>query len=195
MILWQSGLLQIGISHFNHNREFIWKPRGFQSVEEMNEAIVERHNSVVAPEDDVYVLGDLCLGGGGAEVLTRAKAFIESMNGKLHIILGNHDTPARVEMYKTCKNVVDIKYADMIHYRGYHFYLSHFPTLTANLEKESLKQCTINLFGHSHQTDNFYNDMPFMYHIGVDSHDCCPVLLDDAIEEMKNKVKECYAQL
>ena len=195
MILWQSGLLQIGISHFNHNRQFIWGTRGFNSVEEMNEAIIERHNSVVTPEDDVYILGDLCLGGGGLEVMEKNKEMIERLNGHLHVILGNHDSPARITMYAMCENVEEIVYATMIHYRGYHFYLSHYPTLTANLEKESLKQCTINMFGHSHQKDNFYNDIPFMYHVGVDSHDCYPILLDDAIEEMKNKVKECKEQL
>lgn len=181
--------------HFNHNREFIYHPRGFESVEEMNAAIVSRHNERVDPGDDVYVLGDLCLGGGDAEVMKKNMKLIESMNGNLHIILGNHDTPARIKMYALCKNVVDIKYADMIHYRGYHFYLSHFPTLTANLEKETLKQCTCNLYGHTHQQSNFFEDRPYMLHVGVDSHNCCPVLLDDAIEEMKNKVKECYTQL
>lgn len=181
--------------HFNHDRQFIWGARGFNSIEEMNEAIIERHNSKVNPEDEVYVCGDLCLGGCVEGITARNQALIERLNGRIHIILGNHDTPARITMYAMCKNVEEIVYATMIHYRGYHFYLSHFPTLTANLEKESLKQCTINLFGHSHQKDNFYNDIPFMYHVGVDSHDCYPILLDDAIEEMKNKVKECKEQL
>jgi calcineurin-like phosphoesterase family protein len=63
--------------------------------------------------------------------------------------------------------------------------------MTGNLERESLKQMTLNLYGHTHQAKNFYNDMPFMYHVGVDSHDCCPVCLDDVIEEMYAKVKEC----
>ena len=138
--------------HFNHDREFVWKVRGFDSVQEMNEVIVEKWNTVVSKDDDVYVLGDLCLGGGGPEVLATNKTLIESLNGKLHIIRGNHDTDPRVRMYETCANVVDVvKWADMLHYRGYHFYLSHFPTLTSNLEKESLKQCTCNLFGHTHQ--------------------------------------------
>ena len=181
--------------HFNHSRAFIYEPRGFQSVEEMNEAIVERHNSLVQPGDEIYVLGDLCLGGGEADVAQKNKELIERMNGNLHIILGNHDTPARIKMYAMCKNVIDIKYADMIHYNGYHFYLSHFPTLTGNLEKESLKQCTCNLFGHTHQCNNFFEDRPYMYHVGTDSHNCYPVLLDDVIEEMKNKVKECKEQL
>jgi calcineurin-like phosphoesterase family protein len=182
--------------HFNHDREFVWKVRGFNSVQEMNETIVKNWNSVVGPDDDVYVLGDLCLGGGGWDVLQTNKSLIESLNGKIRIIRGNHDTEPRVRMYESCKNVVDvIKWASMLNYKGYHFYLSHFPTLTGNLEKESLKKCTCNLFGHTHQTTNFHLDMPFMYHVGVDSHNCYPVNLDDIIEEMKAKVKECLAEL
>ena len=183
--------------HFNHDREFVWKVRGFNSIDEMNETIVKNWNATVDKNDDVYVLGDLCLGGGDVSILAANKALIESLNGKLHIIRGNHDTDPRVRMYETCANVVDVvKWADMLKYRGYHFYLSHFPTLTGNLEKESLKQCTCNLFGHTHQqTSNFHLDMPFMYHVGVDSHKCLPVNLDDIIEEMKAKVRECLAEL
>ena len=180
--------------HFNHDREFVWGARGFCCVNEMNEAIIERWNAIVAPEDDVYVLGDLCLGGAGMNAPNQH--LIEMLNGKIHIILGNHDTAARIEMYRFCKNVVEEpKYADMLHYKGYHFYMSHFPTLTANLEKESLKQCTICLFGHTHQKDPFYQDIPFMFNVGMDAHNCTPVLLDDAIEMMKNKVQECKEQL
>ena len=182
--------------HFNHNREFIWKARGFTSVQEMNEEIIKRYNALVRPDDDVYILGDSSLGGGDAQILADNKALIEQLNGRLHIIRGNHDTDRRVVMYASCKNVVGpILYADMLHYKGYHFYLSHFPTLTGNLEKESLKQCTCNLFGHTHQTTNFHMDMPYMYHVGVDSHDCKPVLLDDIIKEMETKVIECLKEI
>ena len=182
--------------HFNHDREFIWKARGFSSVQEMNEAIIQRHNALVRPDDDVYVLGDSSLGGGDTQILAANKALIERLNGRLHIIRGNHDTDRRVAMYESCKNVAGpVLYADMLHYKGYHFYLSHFPTLTSNLEKESLRQCTCNLFGHTHQTTNFHLDMPFMYHVGVDSHNCTPVLLDNIIEEMKMKVIECLKEI
>lgn len=182
--------------HFNHDREFVWKARGYNSVEEMNEDIIENFNSVVGKDDDVYILGDLCLGGGSPISLAKNQILIESLNGKLHIIRGNHDTNSRVIMYELCKNVVDeVKWADMLNYKGYHFYLSHFPTLTGNLEKESLKQCTCNLFGHTHQTTNFHLDMPYLYHVGVDSHNCYPVNLDDIIQEMNNKVQECFAQI
>ena len=54
---------------------------------------------------------------------------------------------------------------------------------------------TLNLYGHTHQTTNFYQDMPFMYHVGVDSHDGYPILLDDIIQQMKDKVEECKSFL
>lgn len=181
--------------HFNHDRAFIWRARGFQSVEEMNEAIVERYNSRVNPGDDVYICGDLCLGGGSQEIMKANMALIERLNGNIHVILGNHDSPARAEMYKCCHNVVEVVYATMIHYNGYHFFLSHYPCMTGNLEKETLKQCTCNIYGHTHQKDAFYEDRPYMFHCGMDAHNCYPVLLDDAIEMMKAKVKECKEQL
>lgn len=176
--------------HFNHDREFIWKQRGFSSVEEMNEEIIKRHNSIISNNDIVYCLGDCCLGGTNS--LNNNKELIERLNGQIYIIRGNHCTDNRINMYKTCKNIIDCdKDAFRLKYNGYHFYMSHYPTLTGNLEKESLKQMTLNLYGHTHQKTNFYEDRPYMYHVGVDSHDCYPILLDDIIQEMKNKMNEC----
>lgn len=178
--------------HFNHDREFIWKARGFQSIQEMNETIVERFNSLVRPGDRVFCLGDVCLGGGSPQTLEANKKLIESLNGNITILFGNHDTDSRIAMYQSCKNVIEAqKWVDVLKYKKYNFYLSHHPTFTANLEKESLKQCLCNLYGHTHQINNFYEDRPYMYHVGVDSHNCYPVSLDDIIDEMNNKVQEC----
>ena len=87
-------------------------------------------------------------------------------------------------------------YATVIKYGKYSFYLSHYPTLTSNLENSaSLSQHVINLFGHTHQMGNFYNDIPFMYHVGMDSHNCTPVNIDQVIEDIKKEVQVCYKQL
>lgn len=176
--------------HFGHNREFIWKVRGYSSVEEMNEDIIQKWNSIVSDEDDVYILGDVILGS------VDNIEYVKRLRGRIHIVLGNHDTKARHKLYSELPNVCEIAPVGIkLEYEKYTFTLTHFPMLTGNLEKESLKQMTLNLYGHTHQTTNFYNDMPFMYHVGVDSHNSYPVLLDDIIEEMKNKVKECIEYL
>ena len=67
--------------------------RPFQDIEEMHEGIRKRWNQEVAPKDDVYVLGDLIwnLRNGNREA---AKELLDSLNGKLHLILGNHDRTA-----------------------------------------------------------------------------------------------------
>lgn len=174
----------------SHNREFLYKPRGFDNIWDMNNAIVENWNKIVDIEDDIYVLGDLMLNDND-----EGARLIKSLKGKLHIVLGNHDSDTRAMMYNMFWNVEEVSYATVLKYNGYHFYLSHYPTFTANLEKESLKKCTINLYGHTHQKSNFYNDIPFMYHVGVDSHNCTPVLLDDVIAECEAKVVECKKQL
>lgn len=153
----------------------------------MNEAIVERHNSIVAPDDDVYVLGDLCL--GGAESLERNRKLISSMNGKLHIVYGNHCTPARRKMYEELPNLVEANWVIMLDYKKYHFYMSHFPTLTGNLDdlNKPLKNKIINLCGHTHTTNPFVDmDKGIIYHCEVDAHNSYPVLLDNIINDIKN---------
>lgn len=172
--------------HFGHDREFIWKVRGYDSVEHMNTRQVEKWNAIVDSNDDVYVLGDVVLGD------PKNIEYVRHLNGEIHIVLGNHDTLTREQMYRELPNVVEVAEIGIrLKYKKYHFVLTHYPMLTGNLEKESLKQMSLNLYGHTHQLTNFYNDMPFMYHVGVDSHNGYPVLVDDIIEEMNKKVREC----
>lgn len=170
--------------HLGHNKDFVYAARGFENVEEMNEAIIERWNSIVDDEDDIYVLGDLVLGS------TQNIDYLNRLKGRIHIVFGNHDTEMRQIIYKELPNVVETAWSIMLKYKKYHFYLTHFPSMTGNIEKESLKQCTLNLFGHTHQKEKFYNDLPYMYHVGVDTHNCYPILLDDIIDEMNIKYRE-----
>lgn len=177
-------------THFGHDRDFVWKARGFNSVEEMNEEIVKRFNSIVTAEDDLYILGDVIMGDP-----TNIE-YVKRLNGKLHIIFGNHDTSTRRKMYAKLDNVVEIcGYATVIKYKKQEIYLSHYPTMVVNediKEVVSLKQCVLNFFGHTHQTERFYNNDPRMFHVGVDSNNCYPVPIDDILDVMKekfNKVK------
>ena len=172
--------------HFGHNREFIYGPRGFQTVWDMDRTIVENWNRMVEPEDDVYVLGDLMLGDN-----EYGRSMIIQLKGNIHIILGNHDTEARQEIYKELPNVVEVCYATQIKIEGWNFYLSHYPAMTCNLEKEFSKHCLLNLYGHTHQKDNFYNGLPFCYHVGLDSHNNQLVSFEQVIEDIKKEVEDC----
>lgn len=174
-------------THFGHDREFIWGPRGFTSSKEHDETIIKNWNEVVGPDDIVYHLGDLMLGDNayGIECVKR-------LNGHIKLIRGNHDTDARWNLYATLPNVEPIGWAEVIKYKKYQFYLSHHPTLTSNLEKAPyLRMHLINLYGHTHQSSKFHNGIPFMFHVGLDSNGNKPVSIEDAIEIMKQETKTC----
>ena len=120
---------------------------------------------------------------------------LSQLNGKLHILIGNHCTSARQKLYHTLENMVEFcGCATTIKYKKKQLYLSHYPTITSNMEANP-HQAVFNLYGHTHQTTNFYNGQPFMYHVGVDSHNCYPVLLDDVITEIKNEIDACITAL
>ena len=175
--------------HFGHDKEFLWGPRGLPSMFANSQAIVGNHNAIVKDEDDVYVLGDLMLGDNEYGL-----QMIKSLKGKLHIILGNHDTDTRIKLYEQLPNVVEITYAKVIKIGKQHYYLSHYPTMTANYDDKPYHNHMINLYGHTHQQTNFYNNNPFMYHVGVDSHDCYPVSIEQINEDIHDKVNELYKE-
>lgn len=170
-------------SHFGHERSFITEPRGFSSVEEMNEAIIERWNNVVKPDDIVYHLGDVFLNNN--EVGLNC---VKRLNGNIFLIFGNHETDVKKELLLNCPNISGGVYAHFIKYNKIGIYLSHYPSLTANYDDKHFSQHVINFHGHTHQQANFmYPNNPFMYHVGVDSHNCAPVNIEEAVAEIKQR--------
>lgn len=172
--------------HFGHDKPFIYEPRGFKNVHDMNAAIVSNWNAIVQPDDDVYVLGDLMLNDNEAGL-----KLIHQLKGNIHIILGNHDTDSRVELYSSCYNVCSIEYATVLKYNGYRFYLSHYPTIATNYDQDKpLKRQTINLCGHTHAVDALSDiTKGLIYHCELDAHDCRPICIDDIIGNLKHHFK------
>ena len=174
-------------THFAHQPMFLWEPRGFQGVEEMNEAIIERWNKVIKPDDIVYHLGDIMLSNNkvGLECMKR-------LNGQIFLIFGNHDTDNRKNLlFQECEHLYGGWYAYLIKYGKFSIYLSHYPTLTANYDDKHFSQHVINMHGHTHQQKNWLqSDNPFMYHVGMDSHNCTPVHIDEAITDVRNRWNE-----
>ena len=73
--------------HFNHDKSFIYQPRGFSSVEEMNNQIIKNWNEIITGNDEVYILGDLMLGDTDKGI-----ELFNQLNGIKHLIKGNHDS-------------------------------------------------------------------------------------------------------
>ena len=178
--------------HFNHDREFVWKPRGFNSVNEMNDAIISNWNNMITDDDIVYVLGDLML--GGPDKMEDGLDLLRQLKGKIHVIIGNHDTDNRIDKYFEVDNIKSVNFGGRLKYRGRSFFLSHYPTEVSNLEA-SPYECVINLHGHTHSKSKFYDGKPYMYNVALDAHDNKPVLIDDILDDFYNEVKSCKEQL
>ena len=173
--------------HFGHDKEFVYKPRGFESIHEMNKEIIIRHNSIVNPEDDVYVLGDLMLGNNEAGI-----SCIKQLKGNLHIIRGNHDTNFRMELYNKIYNIVEITEGQFLKAGKYNFYLTHYPCICSNFDYDKpLKARVISLCGHTHIQDPFADwDKGVIYHCELDAHNCYPICIDNIIKDIKEKIND-----
>lgn len=173
--------------HLQHDKPFIYEARGFSSIQEHDEAIIKNWNKLVEDYDVVYILGDLIMGESeqGIELLRR-------LNGSLRVILGNHCTTKRIELYKTLPNVEILGYANILKYEKYRFYLSHYPTLCSNFnDGKTFKEKVINLCGHTHTKDCFADiDKGAIFHVEMDTNNCKPWKLDDIICNLKSKEGE-----
>lgn len=93
--------------HFGHSN-IIRCDRPFASAAEMDEAILDRVNESVKSDDELYFLGDFCIGGPKIAAAYRQKIRCK----KVYFILGNHD--------RAIKKIVDVG-VDTNAFRPYSF--------------------------------------------------------------------------
>jgi calcineurin-like phosphoesterase family protein len=108
--------------------------RGFSTVEEHDEHIIAKWNSVVNKRDVTYILGDVTMEKSSPYPL------LDRLNGIKHIVLGNHDRR------QDTKKLFD--YAEsvggMLQYKG--IFLTHCPIHSDELNYGIVK----NIHGHIH---------------------------------------------
>jgi calcineurin-like phosphoesterase family protein len=74
-------------THFDHFNIIEYTNRPFSCAKEMNEALIQRWNELVKDNDCVYHLGDFCI----SRDPKRWAQFLHRLNGKIHLVRGNHD--------------------------------------------------------------------------------------------------------
>lgn len=72
--------------HFGHKNIASFDNRPFKTPEENDNLITENWNSAVGFDDDVYILGDVSQYNS-----TKTIKIIKNLNGRKHLIRGNHD--------------------------------------------------------------------------------------------------------
>ena len=104
--------------HVGHANILIYQKRPFKDVQEQTEAIIKNHNKLVGSNDLVYVLGDV---GYNDHV----KAMVPRLQGRLFLILGNHDKES-LNFYLECGFAAVLKGA-IINIGDTFVSLSHYP--------------------------------------------------------------------
>ena len=160
--------------HLGHDRDFVWAKRGFSNVQEHNEKLIENIKTCVGENDEFFILGDLTLGD-----LDAAAAYLRQIPGHVHVILGNHDTERRIEFYQSLG--WDVQFATRMRWRKYHFYLSHYPTDCANDGEDKISLATLNLYGHTHQSEVWLPARPFSYCVCPEANGNMPIEISDIV--------------
>lgn len=164
--------------HFSHANVIKYSNRPFASVEEMDEAMVQRYNSVVADDDLVYVLGDFSMSGSH---IWRAR----QLKGRKILVPGNHDKCHQrfKRWHESEKMYTRAGFEQVLHgtvrcilSNGMDVYLNHFPY---DNKDERFQQYlphddgeTYLLHGHVHTA---FKARGRQLNVGVDVYDFFPV--------------------
>lgn len=159
--------------HFLHPNQSA--RRGFASVEEHDEFLIENHNSVVKPNDTVWFLGDLSM----ERKVAKIRHLIERMNGIKNWTPGNHDSTHSMkrgflsEMKQSQGLFNFVGTHASFRAEGTTILLNHFPYNGDHTEEDRFVQWRFPnnglylLHGHTHLTE--LHEAPNSLHVGWDA--------------------------
>jgi calcineurin-like phosphoesterase family protein len=153
--------------------------RDFDTIERMNERLVNGINNVVGQDDTLIMLGDVSFGG-----FENIGLFIDRIICKnIHLILGNHD-------HHIDNNRGDIqdKFLSVNHYletniEGKDFVLCHYPLQSWN----GMNKGVIHLHGHVHLPEDKKFGKGKKMDVGVDGNGMDPYGINDIIKIMDKR--------
>jgi calcineurin-like phosphoesterase family protein len=177
----------IADTHFGHKRilelSAAHNARPFRTVDEMDSALIKKWNAVVSKSDTVYHLGDFGFCDFG-----KAQQIFHGLNGRINLIMGNHDRHRSIEWFKNVGFYQVYEYP--ICYKGA-IWLSHRPMA---MDKNSRY---VNIHGHTHSPNRMAECADIMTdnnHISVcvELINYMPITIDDLIQNAPHghKIKE-----
>ena len=159
--------------HFGHNNVINFKntdgtkARDFDTVEEMEDAMVQAHNEIVKPTDKVYMLGDIAFNARGLDK-------VKQMNGIKILVKGNHDN---LKLHKYVDVFKDIRGCHVMN--GLVF--THIP-----IHVDQLGRFGCNVHGHLHMNRVLHGDKidPRFLCVSVEHTDLKPIEFEDMVDRI-----------
>lgn len=149
-----------------------------EMIIEMNEKIISNWNNLVLPDDEVSLLGDMAMGK-----IADAPGLIRRLNGKKHLIKGNHDKtlcklPEVNELFESIQDYKEITYK----YNGKKHLICMFHFPIASWNGMSHENSSIHLHGHTHCSHGHHISAGAIMDVGIDGNDLFPYRLDQVVE-------------
>ena len=170
--------------HLSHANVIKYCNRPFRNADEMNEKIIENWNSVVTPQDIVYIVGDVIF----EKDENKRIWLLNRLKGEKHLIKGNHDriiTGRTAKCFNHIENsgLREIKVPDLDGWGGNQvIVMCHYAMRVWNKAHYG----AFHLYGHSHGTlKEDPNSRSF--DVGVDSWNFTPVSYQQIKEKMAKK--------
>jgi calcineurin-like phosphoesterase family protein len=155
--------------------------RPFNSIDEMDNTILKNINSIVTNNDDLYLDGDICYKSGKDPI-----EYLRKMNGKKHLIIGNHDgkilnSPECRKCFVEIDKILTTK--DKVKGTDKMIVLCHYPMV----EWDGFFRGSIHLYGHIHnntqnQAYKILKTIDNAYNVGADILEFMPRTLEDVIK-------------
>lgn len=127
-------------THFGHQSIIGYCGRPFATVEEMDEALIERWNAKVPRKAHVYIVGDFTFRSS----IRSLRVLTARLNGRKTLVLGNHDRggPAR-----SCGCFAEVRdFGFEMRIGAKRVVICHYPLVTWNRWRKG----TWHLYGHVH---------------------------------------------
>ena len=160
--------------HFGHANimKFCPKTRPYGSVSEMNQRMMDQWNAAVAPDDTVYILGDVAFMSG-----YDAAKLVQQLAGTKILVSGNHDrkTLKDVHFRRCFASIHD--YLEITHDKTL-VVMSHYPFLEWN----QMHRGSVMLYGHLHGGHTGQQQYR-MRDVGVDASGSVVRLLDHVVTD------------
>jgi calcineurin-like phosphoesterase family protein len=169
--------------HFGHSNINKLCARPFSSVDEMDNVLIRNWNRTVAPNDDIYILGDFSW-----KSPERAHNYVLRLSGHKFFIRGNHDKfLANYSCYSS--DFEWVKDYHVLRCDGRMFVLFHYPIA----EWDGFYRDAIHLYGHVHnspQSAMRIDSTALSFNVGVDTNEFTPV----SIAEISRRANDRKAQ-
>ena len=184
--------------HFGHKNVIKFDNRPFESIEEMNETIIENWNNKVPKDGIVFFLGDLSFIS-----LKQTEALFSRLNGTIHIINGNHDSWKVISKLgiASIQNMLELKVLDSDvtndRFNGYQpITLCHYPIMVWDKHHAG----AWHLHGHCHHNlSNTETGLTYylrkVIDVGTNGHNFTPLSYQEVKGIMKDREIELLDHL